>query len=396
MLGMTIGVAAVILLVSVGQAVEAFIVNELTSYGSNWVQVTGTVSNTADMSAVSVNETTMTSWLVPFSESDYEALCDPSRVPSAKKLAAFVTVPLQVRYAGETGDLMVFGVTPSYQEIFNIHSTVGRDLDEHDEQSAARIALLGVDAVDILFAGRYPLGEHIHIGDVDFEVVGVLEDFASVMDQDDNQVILIPITTAWRRLGVAQTVTGEYTITGISAEAIHQDAVDSLATEITQVLREQHKLDTDEKNDFQVVALTDVLDIVQVITGLLTVFLGLIAGISLLVGGIGIMNIMLVTVTERTQEIGLRKALGAQGSDILTQFLTESIVLAFIGGILGTLIAIGFSALLSATIPNLAVHVLLSSILLATVITIVVGGFFGAFPAHRAAKLNPIDALRHE
>jgi putative ABC transport system permease protein len=399
MLGMTIGVAAVILLVSVGQAVEAFIVNEFTSFGSNWVQVMGTISNTADLSSASpdANEAEAIQWYVPFSESDFKAVSDTFRVPSASRVAAGVSVPLDVSYDGEISDIsQVFGVTPSYQDIFNIHAGVGRNLDERDMETGARVALLGIDAVDILFEGRYPIGETIRIGTVNFEVVGVLEDFASSLDQNDNEVILIPLTTAWRRLGVDRTLSGEYAVSFISVQAINQDSVDSLVDEITEVLREEHELDYDDDNDFQVFALTDILDTLNTITGLLTVFLALIASISLLVGGIGIMNIMLVTVTERTREIGLRKAVGAQRPDIVTQFLTEAIVLAMVGGLIGTLIAVGFSALASAAIPDLTVQVQPSSILMATLITVGTGAFFGAYPANRAARFNPIDALRYE
>jgi putative ABC transport system permease protein len=397
MLGMTIGVAAVILLVSVGQAVEAFIVNEFTSFGSNWVQVVGTISNTADMSSgPSDRESDVIQWYVPFSDSDYKAVSDPFRVPSAARLAAGVSVPLRASYQGQTGDMQIFGVTPSYQDIFNVHAGVGRNLDERDLETGARVALLGIDAADILFEGRYPIGEEIRIGTVSFQVIAVLEDFASSLDQEDNQSILIPISAAWRRLGVDRTLSGEYAISFIAAQAINQDSVDSLVDELTAVLREEHELDYDDDNDFQIFALTDILETLNTITGLLTVFLALIASISLLVGGIGIMNIMLVTVTERTREIGLRKAVGAQRPDIVTQFLTEAIVLAMVGGVIGTLLAVGFSALASAAIPDLAVQVQPSSILLATVITVGTGAFFGAYPANRAARFNPIDALRYE
>ncbi|MAS38039.1 MAG: hypothetical protein CL610_28850 [Anaerolineaceae bacterium] len=398
MLGMTIGVAAVILLVSVGQAVEAFIVNEFSSFGSNWVQVSGTISNTAEITSMGDQEAQVIQWFVPFSESDYEALSDPFRVPSAANLAAIVGVPYDVSYAGQKadGELQVFGATPSYLDIIDVHAGVGRDIDQFDEASAARVALIGVDAADILFEGSYPIGEEIRIGQVNFEVIGVLEDFASSLDQDDNQIIIVPITAAWKRLGVDRTLDGQYAISSITAQAINQNAVNSLVDEITEVLREEHDLKPGDDNDFQIFALTDILTTLNAITGLLTVFLAMIAGISLLVGGIGIMNIMLVTVTERTREIGLRKAVGAQRPDILTQFLTESIVLALTGGLIGTLIAVGFSALTTLAVPDLNVQVQPASILLATVITIATGAFFGAYPANRAARLNPIDALRHE
>jgi putative ABC transport system permease protein len=197
-------------------------------------------------------------------------------------------------------------------------------------------------------------------------------------------------------LGVDRTLSGEYAISAITVQAINEQSIDSLVDELTEALREEHNLKPGDDDDFQIIALTDIIETLNAITGLLTIFLALIAGISLLVGGIGIMNIMLVTVTERTREIGLRKAVGAQRPDILTQFLTESVVLALMGGLMGTLIAVGFSALVSAVVPDLTVQVQPGSILLAAFITIGTGAFFGAYPANRAAGLNPIDALRHE
>ena len=397
MLGMTIGVAAVILLVSVGQAIETFIVSEFSSFGSNWVQISGTVSNTADTSGFSQREVDMFQWFVPFSESDYKAISDPFRVPSAADVAAVVGVPYPARYEGRSSDdIQVFGATTSYMDIFNVHADLGRDFDDIDENSASRVAVLGVEAADVLFEGQYPLGEYIRIGPVNFEVIGVLEDFASSLDQDDNFIILIPITAAWKRLGVDKTLDGQYAISALSVEAVNQNAVDTLVDELTEVLREEHNLNYDDDDDFQIIALTDIIETLNAITGLLTVFLALIASISLLVGGIGIMNIMLVTVTERTREIGLRKAVGAQRPDILTQFLTESVVLALMGGLIGTAIATGFSLLTSAAVPDLTVSVKLESILLAATVTIATGAFFGAYPASRAARMSPIDALRHE
>ncbi len=396
MLGMTIGVASVILLVSVGQAVEQFIVDEFSAFGSNWVQVMGTISNTADTTGTSQREADMVQMFVPFTESDYDALSDNFRVPSASQVAAMAGVPFPVHYGGQTEPLQVFGVTANYLDILNIHAGVGRDFDEIDVNAASRVVLLGVDAADILFAGEYPIGKQVRIGPVNFEVIGVLEDFASSMDQDDNEIVLVPITAAWKRLGIDRTLSGEYAITAMIAQAASPGVVDSLVDEMKDVLREEHDLNYDDDDDFQIIALTDILETLNAITALLTVFLGLIAGISLLVGGIGIMNIMLVTVTERTREIGLRKAVGARRPDILSQFLTESIVLALVGGLIGTGIAVGFSLLVTLAVPDLSVIVQPSSIALATTITIATGAFFGAYPANRAAGLNPIDALRHE
>lgn len=390
-LGVTIGVAAVIILVSVGQAVESFVVDQFSSVGSNLIVVFGDVSTTGSSST-----TNPADFLIPLTESDVDALSDGFRVPSVRTVAPNVAVGSAVVYEGREIDAQIAGVTQAYFDVLNVELLLGRSITNDDLDTAARIAIIDERGAEALFDNQYPIGERIRIGDVTFQVEGVLESFGGPGGNQGTSQIFIPLTAAQRYLGGTQTLSGEYAITSIMMEAVSEQRTDAAISEITAVLREEHELKDDEKDDFQVIAQTAVLDSLATITGLLTVFLAVIAGISLLVGGIGIMNIMLVTVTERTREIGLRKAVGAKHSDILLQFLIEAISLALTGGLIGTTIAALMSFLVSSLVPDLQVIIQTSSVLMATVICVAIGTFFGAYPANRAANLNPIDALRYE
>jgi putative ABC transport system permease protein len=253
--------------------------------------------------------------------------------------------------------------------------------------------------VSSLFPDVYPIGQTMRIGGARFTVIGILEEQGSDfgppgVDLDD--LIYIPITTAQTRLSGERVISGDRPITQIVVAARDSSRVDLAAQQIRQTIREERGITFRDEDSFQVVTQGELLNSFTSVTALLTVFLGFIAGISLLVGGIGIMNIMLVTVTERTREIGLRKAVGAQKFDIMFQFLVEAVVLALIGGALGvglaTLAALGAGAALE----TLDVAVQPSSVMLATLISTSIGVFFGLYPANRAASLNPIDALRYE
>jgi putative ABC transport system permease protein len=208
--------------------------------------------------------------------------------------------------------------------------------------------------------------------------------------------IIVPLSTLYQRLSSERLADGSLPIAVIMTQAHDAEAADKLVEEVRLALREEHELTDTQEDDFQIFAQNAFLESLSTITSLITAFLAVIAGISLIVGGIGIMNIMLVTVTERTREIGLRKAVGAQNSDILLQFITESIMLSAIGGLLGTLLAMGLSAMMSAGIPDLNIVIRPTSIALATTVSVMIGVFFGAFPANRAARMKPIDALRFE
>ena len=260
-----------------------------------------------------------------------------------------------------------------------------------------QVVVIGDDLVEEVFDGINPVGKAVRIGDVSFRVIGVLNrlsvDFGALAR---NNTVIIPVTTAQRRLSGARSISGDYPVTFFMVQARTEDVVDDVVDQLTAAMRDAHDIEDDEDADFRIIAQNTITDTLSDITGLLTVFLGAIAGISLIVGGIGIMNIMLVTVSERTREIGLRKAVGAREGDILLQFLVEAVTLSVIGGIFGTILAILFSVLVTQLVPDLDVTVKTGSILFATAVSISVGAFFGAFPAQRAAAMNPIDALRYE
>ncbi|HEX2905797.1 MAG TPA: FtsX-like permease family protein [Phototrophicaceae bacterium] len=259
------------------------------------------------------------------------------------------------------------------------------------------MAVLGVEMVERLLPDVYPIGQTIRIDGITFRVEGVLNRVGGAgFGPNEDDVIIAPLTTVQTRLSGERVLSGERPLSNILVQARSAETVDAAAYQIRQTLREERGISFRDDDNFQVFTQTELLDSLGNILGLLTVFLAIIAGISLLVGGIGIMNIMLVTVTERTREIGLRKAVGAQKGDILLQFLTEATSLALVGGVIGILLATGGTLALRAALPDLSASVQLSSVLLATAISVLIGVFFGIYPANRAASLNPIDALRYE
>jgi putative ABC transport system permease protein len=386
MLGITIGVAAVIVLVSVGQAIDGFIRGEFEGIGANLVYVLGEQDGFERPQPVTV--------------ADLRAISDPFRVPEATLVMPQLDLLNQtVIFDGTEDRIRVIGTGAEYPELFDRTPVAGRFFDADDLNSGARVAVITKKVVDSLFPGKFPVGQTLRIRDVRFTVIGVLNEQGSNFgppgtDLDD--MIFIPISTAQTRLSGDRVLSGDRPITNIVVAARDSSTVDVAAQQIRQTLREARGIAFRDEDDFQVVTQGELLDSFSSITGLLTVFLGVIAGISLLVGGIGIMNIMLVTVTERTREIGLRKAVGAQKQDIMLQFLVEAVTLAVLGGGIGVLLATLATMGAAAALEDLSVAVQPSSVLLATFISAAIGVFFGLYPANRAASLNPIDALRYE
>jgi putative ABC transport system permease protein len=273
---------------------------------------------------------------------------------------------------------------------------VGRFIEQDDVDHRGRVAVLGSTPASDLFPGSaYPIGETIRLNDVPFEVIGVMAEKGSTGPMDNDDVVLIPLTTAQTRLFTVDTVRGDYVVSSISVLVQSEDMLDSTIEDVSAVLRERHRIQPGDTDDFQVRNPSDMVETVTGITTTLTIFLGAIAAISLLVGGIGIMNIMLVSVTERTREIGLRKAVGAGKSDILWQFLIEAIVMSLIGGLLGIGLGTAISQIAGSALDMQTV-VSVNSVGLAFGFSAAVGVFFGIYPAMRAANLHPIDALRYE
>jgi putative ABC transport system permease protein len=296
----------------------------------------------------------------------------------------------------------VTGVTPTYQSAFGLEIARGRFISESDVNSRSAVVVLGNQAARDLFGGFDPLGQKIRVsipgaggGRISLTVIGVLAPKGGSRAADPDNAILVPITTAQTKIFEGRNALGETIITSVNVEAVSEDRVDAVAAQITALLLHRHGFGPNEEGDFSVVTQADLLATVQQVTNILVVFLGAIAAISLLVGGIGIMNIMLVSVTERTREIGLRKAVGARKSDILVQFLLEAIVLSVIGGAIGIAVGVGIAKLVDASGVTQAV-VSSQAILLAVSFSVAVGLFFGIYPANRAAGLHPIEALRYE
>jgi putative ABC transport system permease protein len=385
MIGITIGVAGVVLLLSVGEAFEKYLVGQFFESGTNIVTLFG--GNPADSDSE------------PLTQSEYEALRDSLRVPDTNYVAAILTISgFDVEFQNRTEQPNLFGVTPSYTEVERREILAGRYLTEEDEEAAARVAVVGSSAVDALFPpGVYPLGQSIRINGVGFEVIGIMGQGGSGGFVDLDNSIFVPMRTAQTRLSSQRANDGDYAVTQVLFEAPNDQVIDQLVQQITDVMREERNIDFNSEDDFLIGTQDDFVESIGVILNLLTYFLAAIASISLLVGGIGIMNIMLVTVTERTKEIGLRKAVGAKNYEILFQFVTEATFISILGGAVGIAIAAAGGALISS-LPVVGLDVQLStfSVFLAVGVSLAIGVFFGYFPAQRAAKMNPIDALRYE
>ena len=392
MLGIIIGVGAVITLMSAGVAVQQYVTSQFQAIGSNLVFVApGTFSGQRGGAASASTGGS------PLTNGDAAAIADPMDVPDAEQVASELTGGATVTFGRENGVYSISGVTPNYEGVRNISIAAGRFIDTSDQAGGSRVAVLGPDVVTDLFPNNaLPIGETIRINDIAFRVIGITKSRGGTGFGNEDRVIFIPLSTAQTRVFSARTTSGDFRVSVIYVQAVSQHRITETVSEITQLLRQRHKILPGDKNDFTVISQQDILTSAGSVLGALTVFLGAIAAISLLVGGIGIMNIMLVSVTERTREIGLRKAVGARRRDILLQFLVESIVLAVIGGAVGILLGAAGSAIVGRLAPDLSPGLSLQAVLLATGFSAAVGLFFGIYPATRAASLNPIEALRYE
>jgi putative ABC transport system permease protein len=392
MLGIIIGVGAVITLMSVGEGVSVYIEEQFQGIGSNLLFV---IPGAFDEAAS--GPPGMTASGAELTMSDVEALRDPIRTPDVARIAPQVFNSTVVATSKEDTISDVSGVTPEYAQVRNWYPAAGRFVNDQDLISRARVAVVGRTVVDNLFPENpYPLDQSIKINGVPFRVVGVLEEKGGSQFGDEDNTVLVPLTTAQTRLFPARGRSGDYQVSVIFVEAVSEERMDAAAEQVSVILREQHEIDFRDDDDFSVISQSDIISVFGQVTDVLTIFLGAIAGISLLVGGIGIMNIMLVSVTERTREIGLRKAVGARRRDILWQFLLEAMTLSVIGGLIGIAIGVAGAQVISSLVDGFSAVVSAQAVLLATTFSAAVGLFFGIYPARRASLLNPIDALRYE
>jgi len=392
MLGIIIGVGAVIALMSAGEGVSAYVEEQFRGFGSNLLFV---VAGGQDQ-AFSGQPGTVVGG-AELTNEDVEALRDPVRAPDVVAVSPVVMQTTLVATAKEERVTQIEGVAPDYAAVRKWFPVAGEFIRQTDIEARSRVAVLGQDVAEELFPeNTYPLGETVKINDVLFRVIGIMErkGGSSFGSQDD--AVFVPLTTMQTRLVSMRSQSGDYQVSQIVVEAASKDSIDAASQQVATILRDQHDIDFSDEDDFTILSQEDIISVFGNITNVLTTFLGAIAGISLLVGGIGIMNIMLVSVTERTREIGLRKAVGARRSDILWQFLLEAMTLSVVGGLVGIGLGAVGASIISSLIEGFEAFVTPQAVILATTFSAAVGLIFGVYPARRASLLNPIEALRYE
>lgn len=381
MLGIIIGVGAVIAMVSIGMGVRDKVQTSIASLGSNLIIVTPGAASSSGVRQAAGTTTTLTI-------KDAEAI--GREVSGVAAVAPSVGKQYQIVAGNMNWNSSVQGTTPEFMEVRNMSVQSGSFITNQDVDMRNRVAVIGATVAENLFSNTNPVGQSIRINNAPFTVIGVLDSKGqSAGGQDQDDIVIVPITTAQERLmGITYIQT-------ISVQAADADVIDAVQEGIVTLLRSRHRLTDDKENDFTVRNLASVMATAQETTASITMLLGAIAGISLLVGGIGIMNIMLVSVTERTREIGIRKALGARYSDILMQFLIEAVVIGVIGGLMGIALGVGASFAISS-FAGLNTVITFMPIIISFGFSVGIGLFFGLYPARKAALLNPIDALRYE
>lgn len=380
-LGIIIGVSAVIVMVGIGAGSQKRIADEISSMGSNMIIVFPSFSQRGGVSrgAGSFNRFTM---------KDVEAIREEANL--VKHVSAIVMASGQIIGNGNNWSCQIQGVDPEYLEIRGLELESGEFFTDKDNRTSKKVVVLGKTVVENIFGNMDPVGQKVRIRNTPFTVIGVLKEKGQDgRGQDQDDIAYAPSVTVLYRLK------GDRFINSINASSITLEDIDKAQEEISIILRREHKIDYGEEDDFMVANQTEITEMASETSRIMTMLLGAVAAVSLIVGGIGIMNIMLVSVTERTREIGIRMSVGARSHDILTQFLLESVVLSLSGGIIGILLSVGIAiALNSWTSINTLIQPAI--VIISFTFSGAVGIFFGFYPALKAAKLNPIEALRYE
>lgn len=382
MLGIIIGVASVITMLAIGQGSKKSIQAQISEMGSNMIMIQpggdmfgGVRQSAEDMETLKL--------------ADYESIVNDTRYVAA--VSPSVNSSGQVVNGANNAPTTIYGISPDYMEIRRYEMEDGEMFTDQDIQTAAKVCVVGKTVVDNLFpGGENPVGKVIRFQKLPFRIVGVLKSkgYNSMgMDQDD--LILAPYTT------IQKKVLAITHLQGINCSALKEEYTDQAIEEITGILRQNHRLKATDEDDFTIRSQQELSEMLTTTTDMMTMLLAAVAGISLLVGGIGIMNIMYVSVTERTREIGLRMSIGAKGIDILAQFLIESILISVTGGLIGVLLGVG-AALLVNIVANFPIYIQPWSVILSFAVCTVTGVFFGWYPAKKAAQLDPIEAIRYE
>ena len=381
MLGIIIGVGAVIAMVSIGMGVRNNIQQSIASLGSNMLIVMPGAENRTGVRGGAGSKTTL---------EDEDADAIKAKIGGIDNVSAMVSGSYQVVFGNSNWKTSVQGVSPDYMDIRSLEVESGIFITEHDMVKRNRVAVIGSTVSENLFGGSNPVGQNIRINNQPFKIIGVLKKRGqSSMGQDQDDVIIVPMTTAQERM------LGINYVHSINVQVSSPDIMDEVQENIETLLRQRHHIAKGQEDDFNVRNLTSLMETMDSTTAMITMLLGAVAGISLLVGGIGIMNIMMVSVTERTREIGIRKALGATFRNIMMQFLIESVVIGIIGGVIGIFMGCTLSIAV-AEFFNFNTVITLLPIAVSFSFAVGTGLFFGIYPARKAAKLDPIEALRYE
>lgn len=380
-LGIIIGVAAVIAMVSIGNGAKSQVEAQIATLGQNVILIFSGSANTGGMRGGWGSAATLTL---------EDAAAIEREIPEVIAVSPEVRNFRQVAAGNQNWFTQVLGVSTAYLQIRGWPLAEGENFTEQDERSNGKVAVIGRTVAQQLFGASDPIGQTIRVNNVPFQVLGVLQPKGlSVMGSDQDDIVLVPYTTAMRQL------TRQTNLRSMSVQVYDARVMDAAQEKIIDLLRQLHRIGPGREDDFTVRSQQDIAEAATATSRTMTILLGAIAGVSLVVGGIGIMNIMLVSVTERTREIGIRLAVGAHGRDIMLQFLTEAMILSLLGGALGVTLGVGTSEILSR-VNNWPTLVSTTAIVVAVVFSAAIGIFFGFYPARKAASLDPIEALRYE